>query len=315
MKRSILIYAVLALYALGVLSGIWLIASHRYSGKKPGLFKEGIGLSQKDSIAIVRIAGPIRISQRPRNLLSYDSESITLNLRELAKRDEVKAVVLRINSPGGTVAAVQEIYSEIMKLRRKGKVVVASMGDVAASGGYYIAAACDKIVANPGTLTGSIGVILEIANVEELFKKIGVRIEAIKSGKYKDSGSAYRSITPEERQSFQELINEAYGQFVSDIAKGRKMDEKKVSALADGRVYTGNQALANGLVDALGNDEDAIELAAKLANIQGKPKILSDTQPWEKIFSLIGEQTGKTSLQEFTETVNNMRIRLEYILE
>jgi protease-4 len=315
MKRTTIIYTILALYVIGVFSGIWLIFVRGPQESKTKVFKKGIRLTPRDTIAVIKISGPIRLSQRPQRFLAYDAAGITRSLREFGRRDEVKAVILRINSPGGSVAAVQEIYSEIMKLREKGKIVVTSMGDVAASGGYYIASACDKIVANPGTITGSIGVLLELANVQGLFKKIGVKIETIKTGKYKDSGSSFRDLTLEEKQVFQELINEAYSQFIRDIVRGRKMNKQKVMSLADGRIFTGSQALKKGLVDALGNDAEAIELAKKLANIKGKPRIISETDPWERIFSIFGEQTTKTSLTEFTETISNMRIRLEYMLE
>lgn len=314
MKRtSIVLYAILVLYAIAVVSGLWLVTGQ--VSKKTKAADNGLRFTPRDAIAIVEINGPIRFNQKSQRFLSYDAATVTRELREFAKRNEIRAIILRINSPGGTVAAVQEIYEEIIKARAKGKIVVASMGDVAASGGYYIASACDRIVANRGTLTGSIGVILELSNVQELFKKIGVKVEVLKTGKYKDSGSAYRQLTPEEKALFENLINDAYGQFVDDIVKGRKMDKQKVLSLADGRIFTGSQALNAGLIDALGNDEDALELAKTLAKIKGTPRIINESAPWNKVFSMFGEQAGSSSLSEITEIIGSMKVRMEYMLE
>ena len=316
-RRNNRIAAVIAvLYLVAAASGIWLIFTNKpVISAREKTPDQGITLKPRDTIAVVRVAGPIRISQRPGKFLAYDAEGVARDLREFGKKSDVKAVLIRINSPGGSVAAVQEIYSEIMKLRENGKVVVASMGDVAASGGYYIAAACDRIVANPGTLTGSIGVILEVANVQELFRKIGVKMETIKTGRFKDSGSPYRDLTEEERESFQALINDAYKQFLTDIMKGRKMELQKLKKLANGRIFTGSQALDAGLIDKLGSEEDALELAKKLAGITGKPRIIRDGEPWDRLISFFGEQTARSPLGGFTDVVSNMRIRMEYMLE
>lgn len=194
-------------------------------------------------------------------------------LREIARDKEVKGVLFRINSPGGSSAASQEVYEEITKVRKSGKVVVVSMGDVAASGGYWIACAADKIVANPATMTGSIGVIMPLQNIQELLDKIGVQPETIKSGKYKDMGSSNRPLAPEERQLLQAMVDDIYQQFVDVVVAGRKMPREEVLAVADGRVFTGKQAKELGLVDELGNYYDALDLLTKLANIQGEPVI------------------------------------------
>jgi protease-4 len=269
-------------------------------------------VQSKDTIAIINISGPIRLSLQPQKFITYDAETITHKLREFSERSEIKAIILRINSPGGSVAAVQEIYSEILRARQNGKVVIASMGDVSASGGYYIASACDKIVANPGTITGSIGVLLELSNVDGLFKKIGIKTEIIKSGKYKDSGSPFRELTADERKIFQELIDESYNQFINSIVEGRKMKKEDVLPIADGRILSGRQAYEKGLVDMLGNDFDAIELAKKLANIKGKPKIITELTPLDRIINIFSEPSNKSSIQEM---FNMKKIRLEYILE
>jgi len=194
----------------------------------------------------------------------------------------VKAVVLRIDSPGGGVAPSQEIYDAVTKLRAT-KPVVASLGGVAASGGYYIASACDAILANPGTLTGSIGVIMQLGNVQELLQKIGVQAEILKAGAYKDMGSPVRPLTDEERALFQQMIDSAHTRFINAVAGGRKMDEAKVRTIADGRVYSGEQARAIGLVDELGGLQDAIAMAAKRGGITGEPNVSHAShgrEPW-----------------------------------
>ncbi|PNU20741.1 signal peptide peptidase SppA [Geothermobacter hydrogeniphilus] len=187
--------------------------------------------------------------------------------------DSVKAIVLRINSPGGAVGPAQEVYEEIKKAA-KVKPVVVSMGSVAASGGYYVAVPAQRILANPGTITGSIGVIMQFTNFEELLAKIGLKSEVVKSGSLKDIGSSTRPMTEQDRQVLQTLIDDVHQQFMTAVAEGRKMDLKKVKALADGRIFTGRQALQAGLVDELGNLQDAIAIAGKLGGIEGKPQVI-----------------------------------------
>ena len=215
-----------------------------------------------DAVGVVPIEGTIN-----------DSRDTIESLKQFGETKGIKAVVLRIDSPGGAVAPTQEIYEEVGKLRKK-KPVIASLGSVAASGGYYIASACEQVVSNPGTLTGSIGVIMELGNVEELMKKIGVQGTSIKSGANKDLGSPMRPLSPEGKKILQELVNNVHGQFVNAVSAGRRMPEEKVRELADGRVYSGEQAKGLGLVDILGNMEDAIDLAAKRVNIKGKPQVV-----------------------------------------
>lgn len=214
-------------------------------------------------IAVVEIEGII-----------LDGGQAVRDLREHGDNPSVKAIVVRINSPGGVVAPTQEIFSAIQRLRKAGKPVVASLGAVAASGGYYVATACDRVYANPGTLTGSIGVVMQMANLQGLFKKVGVEYVVIKSGAFKDVGNFSRQMTPEERQILQALLDDVYGQFVDAVAEGRGLERKDVLAFADGRIYSGQQAQALKMVDELGGYEDAIEAAAKLANIPGRPKIV-----------------------------------------
>lgn len=215
------------------------------------------------------------------------AEAIAASLREAGRKPELKAVVLRLNSPGGTPAASQEIDTELQRLRKSGKVVVASMGDVAASGAYWIAAGADQIVANPGTITGSIGVFMQTTNLEELYGKIGVDREIYKSGPYKDMGSPDRPVTPEEQAIFQSMVDDIYNQFVDVVARGRHKDVAEVKALADGRVYTGRQAKELGLVDQLGDFHDAVLLAGKMAGIPGEPAIveIGAKSFWQGLFT------------------------------
>ncbi len=191
-------------------------------------------------------------------------------LHELREDPKIDAIVVRINSPGGAVAPSQEIYAAVKRAREK-KKVVCSLGTLAASGGYYIASACEKIVASAGTITGSIGVISQLPKLEGLMQLLHVDFETIKSGAMKDAGSPFRSMTAEERKLFQTFVDDIYEQFLDDVASGRGLDKQKIRPLADGRILTGKQALAAGLVDEIGNFELAIERAATLAGKQGKP--------------------------------------------
>lgn len=186
------------------------------------------------------------------------------------------------------------------------------MGDVAASGGYYVAAPADVIFANAGSLTGSIGVIFEVSNVQELFKKIGIKIEAIKSAKHKDIASPFRTMTKKERRILQSIIEDTYGQFVDAIVQGRKMSRKKVLSLADGRIYTGAQAKKKGLVDELGNMEAAIAKAAELAGIVGKPRVIYEEEPLGKIFSLLSQKVEGTV---WDRALSRFGVRFAYIWE
>ena len=221
-------------------------------------------LSTEDRIALVRVEGVI-----------LDAQTTVGELKRFSENPSVKAIVLRIDSPGGGVVPSQEIHDAVKRIRSKNnKAVIASMGSVAASGGYYIAAATDRIVANPGTLTGSIGVIMETANVEGLLQKIGVEGVVIKSGRYKDVGSPLRKMTDEERGLMQAVMDDVHKQFIEAVAEGRSIELPVAQALADGRVFTGRQAKDAKLVDELGDLEDAIQLAAEVAGIEGEPKVV-----------------------------------------
>jgi protease IV len=237
-----------ALFTVGVIS-ISILAG-TFSRRDTRIFGEKVG--------VIEIVGAIT-----------DSKTIVDQIKTFREEDAVKAIVLRIDSPGGGVGASQEIYREIQRTVSE-KTVIASMGSVAASGGYYVAAACDGIVANPGTITGSIGVIMGYTNFEELLSKIGLTPVVIKSGEYKDLGSPVRAMTSEEQSLLQELTLKIHRQFVDAIADGRGMPIEQVEAIADGRIFTGQEAETLGLVDRLGNVQDAIQWAGELGGIKEK---------------------------------------------
>jgi protease-4 len=241
-----------------------------------------------------------------------DSKEFVDQLKDYGNRAGVRAVVVRINSPGGGVAASQEIYQAIKKFRAETrKKVVVSMASVAASGGYYIACGADRIFANPGTVTGSIGVIAEWYNYGDLLRWAKMQDVVIKSGVFKDAGSATRPLTDEERAYFQSLINDMYGQFVSAVASNRKMKEEDVRKLADGRVYTGQQAKQDGLVDEIGTYQDAVAATAKMAGIAGSPRILS---PSKKSVSLLDLILGDSrSVLPRSPDRSESHIRFEYL--
>ena len=233
-------------------------------------------LVSHDKIAIVYVDGMI-VGGRGQVGLFTDGGGTDALIRQLhtARDDEsVKAIILRINSPGGTVPASQEVGEELKKIRATGKPVITSMADMAASGGYWLAACTDKIYANPSTITGSLGVYMPYSNWEELYKKIGVSQEKIKSGPHKDILSPDRQLTEEERAIIQVMVDDMYNQFVEVIAEGRHLDPAKVRELADGRIYTGRQAKEVGLIDELGNMYDAIDGAANMVGLQGRPEIV-----------------------------------------
>ena len=202
-----------------------------------------------------------------------DSREPVRQLRYFLKKDSVKAVVLRIDSPGGVVGPSQEIYQEVKRLAAKKQVVV-SMGSLAASGGYYIAAPATVIYANPGTITASIGVLIKFSNIEGLLDKIGIKSSTIKTGTYKDAGAPDRPLSPEDRAMFQAVIDSTHEQFVRAVAEGRKLPIDEVRRIADGRVLSGEQAKEVKLVDRLGNLQDAIEEAGRLAGISGEPDVI-----------------------------------------
>ena len=286
--------------ALGVLFGliafvvvtVWILLSVVEDGALPG----------GNRVALVELEGVI-----------LDGDAVVRQLREHEENPAVRAVVVRINSPGGVVAPTQEIVRGVERLRRAGKPVVASLGSVAASGGYYVATATDRIFASPGTLTGSIGVVMQMANVEGLLKRVGVDYVVIKAGRYKDLGNFSRTMTAEERQILQALLDDVYTQFVTAVAEGRKLDRDAVLRLADGRVYSGRQALALRMVDELGGLEDAVEAAGRLSGIVGRPKVQYPRKRFS-LMDLVRNQLGLTSVVPLLPALPTLRTPL-YLMD
>jgi len=245
-------------------------------------------------IALIRVDGVITAGRSESGLFSgpyCGSEDVVEQLERARKNKDVGAVVLRINSPGGSPAGSEEVYNEIMRVR-KDKPVYASMADVAASGAYYIASASNRIYADSSTLTGSIGVIWDVADMSGLYKKIGFNQQVIKSGKFKDIGSPNRPLTPEERALLQAIVMETYDRFVNAVAKGRDLPVSEVKKIADGRVLTGTQAMKAKLVDSIGGMRDTIKAAAQAAGIKGEPKVV-EYKRRRSIYDIFGTQTDR----------------------
>ncbi len=282
----------LGLIIIGVILGVFLISLFFL-----GRFGEERVFVLGEKIAVVDIKGVIT-----------SSRGIVEQIEKLKEDSDVKAIILRINSPGGGVGPSQEIYREVLRAKEK-KKIIASMESVAASGGYYVACASDIIVANPGTITGSIGVVMEFSNVEDLLKKIGLRSYVIKSGKHKDIGSPLREMTSEEKAILQSVIDSVHSQFVRAVAEGRNMEERKVRRIADGRIFSGEQAKELGLVDRLGSLQDAIEIAAEMIGIEGKPVVV---YPKKKLS--LYELLFKKSLRLIMDEVWQREYRLSYLM-
>lgn len=268
---------------------------------KEGINKLKYTLFKDNRVALIKLEGIIIDSGY------FPMASKTIESMKEVKTLGIKTVVLRINSPGGTVGASQEIYSEIKKLQKDGIKVVVSLGDVAASGGLYVAAAGDKIVSNPGTVTGSIGVIIKSSVIKDLYKKIGIEHQVVKSGPYKDILSQTRFFTDEEKAILQELIDVTYNQFVTAISEDRNIPAEEVKKFADGRIFTGDQAKEYGLVDRIGSQTDAIDYAAELAEIKGEPVLIEISHKK----SILQKLTG-TSMSEIMEKagINSLHSRI-----
>ncbi|MDF1535943.1 MAG: signal peptide peptidase SppA [bacterium] len=279
MRREYKIFVILALvivvaaYALGT--------TDRFGGE----------LFQGDTLALLRLEGPIVN-------VDWHMEQV----RDLAERDEILAVVLRVDSPGGAVAPTQELYSELKRLREI-KPVVTSMGTVAASGGYYLSCATDWIVSNPGTITGSVGVIMEFTNLEGLLGKLGIRSRTIKSGRFKDTGNPAREMTEDEQRLLTDMVMDTHEQFVEAVLAGRPVDEGNVRPYFDGRVLTGRQAFGLGLVDQLGNINDAMEKAAELAGLPSVPENIYEPKKDRKgVLAVLLGDAGSATLERIAES-------------
>lgn len=273
-KWLIGIFGFLAVFAFIVIAGI---VSLLADGSETQDLEQGTG----GTIAVVELNEAITSSQ-----------SIVRQFKRYRENVGVRAIVFRIESPGGGVSASQEIYEEVKKTRKYGKPVVVSMGSVAASGGYYVALGADRIVANPGSITGSIGVISQFMHVNGLLDKIGVSSTTIKSGALKDAGSPFRPMTAEDRKYFQEMIDDVHDQFITAVADERKMAKERVKRIADGRVFTGRKALVLGLVDTLGTYQDAVRIAADLAGLGTAPRIITERKKERLSDMIFGELRG-----------------------
>jgi protease IV len=255
MRRHPILFAFVLLIMMAMVFSAVVFSVSAISGKRKNLLAS-------EKVGVATVEGVIT-----------DAGEVIDQLEELGKDDSISAVVVRIDTPGGAVAPSQEIYGAVRELKKK-KKVVASIGSIGASGGYLIACAADRIVANPGSITGSISAVMHLLNAEGLLNKIGLKPSVIKSGKYKDIGSPSREITPEERAILQAVINDMNDHFIDTIAAERKMPKEKVRAIADGRIFSGRQAKQAGLVDELGDMNHAIEIAGTMSGIKGKPEVV-----------------------------------------
>ena len=249
-------------------------------GIATALFGDGDQLAG-EGVGLVEIKGVI-----------VDGQDTVRQLRVLKKDKRIKAVVLRVDSPGGVVGPSQEISAEVRGLARVKKVVV-SMGSVAASGGYYVSAPASLIFANPGTITGSIGVLMKFSNIEGLMGKVGMKAFTLKTGKFKDVGSPVRTMTADERQMLQGVIDSTHGQFIRAVAEGRKLPVEEVRLIADGRIFSGEQALALKLVDRIGTLQDAVEEAGRLGGIEGEPAVIRPPRKKTPVFDLLVETAAE----------------------
>ena len=253
---------------------------------------ETVTVGSGDRIAVIDLRGEIT-----------SSDEVIRQLKKYRTNSGVKAIVLHIDSPGGGVVASQEMYEEVRKTRDGGKPVIVAMGSLAASGGYYVSCGATRLVANRGTLTGSIGVISEFLQVKDALEKLGISLKTIKAGKLKDAGSPVKNMSDDDRAYFQTLMDDVHRQFMDVVARERKLTPEKVRELADGRVFTGEQAVENGLVDTLGTFEDAVRIAAGIAGIDGEPSIVRERRRqgwWDMMFGGAGE-TLRDIKQELLE--------------
>lgn len=281
-SRPLLIVLTILLVLAILLGGTLLLALHYFNPSATTLFKEKIG--------VVSITGAITSGNK-----------ISSELVKFAKDESIKAIILQINSPGGGVGATQEIYREVQKITTQ-KPVVAAMGSVAASGGYYVAAPATKIVSNPGTITGSIGVFIQFVRLEELMTKIGVELEIVKSGEFKDMGSPDRKLTQRDREIINALIKDLQSQFVAAVASGRSLSVQKVREIADGRIFSGARAKDLGLVDVLGNFQDAVEITKTIVGIQGDVELVYPKKSSGELWNLLLESSARHIVKALTDT-------------
>lgn len=296
MRRHPVILALVILIVIAAVFSCSVFTITALSGKQRSF-------SLNEKVGVVLVEGVIT-----------DAREIVKQLNDFGKDDSVKAVVVRIDSPGGGVAPSEEIYGAIQDLKKK-KKVVASMGSIAASGGYLIACAANKIVANHGTLTGSISAIMHFANLEDLLKKIGIRSSVIKSGKFKDIGSPTRDMTAEEKALLQSVIDDIYDYLLDVIARDRKIDKEELRKIADGRIFTGRQAQKQKLVDELGDLDYAVNAAGKMAGIQGKPEVVYPEKKKPSLRELILQSAVASIVSELRGQESSKQTGLFYLYE
>jgi protease-4 len=294
-KWFLIIFGIVAFFGFGFLVLIYTLV------KATGERTEEVTTGYGSKIAVVELNGVIT-----------SSEETVRQLKKYRETSSIKAILLRVDSPGGGVVASQEIYEEVKKTRDQGKPVIVSMGALAASGGYYVACGASRIVANRGTLTGSIGVISEFLQLKNALDKLGVGVKTIKSGKLKDSGSSTRTMTEDDERYFQQLMDNVHQQFIAVVETEREIEHDVVVEIADGRVFTGEQALEEGLVDTIGTYEDAIGVAADMCGITGEPSIVKERKKhsfWDGMFGDVGESLS--NLKE--ELINMPAVSYRYI--
>jgi protease IV len=297
MKKNPVLVVLATAAVLGAVFFVVLFIAYSLTGSRTSSKLPVVG---QNKVALVKLEGVL-----------LSSEHIVEELNDYADDSSIKAIVIRVDSPGGGVVPSQEIYNAVKHARQEGKKVVVSMGSVAASGGYYVAAAADLIVANPGTMTGSIGVKMEFANIEKLLEKIGVKGMVVKSGEYKDVGSPFREMTDKERALLQGVIDDVQTQFVKAVAEGRKLPEADVRAIADGRIFTGQQALALKLVDQMGDLEYSIRAAAGLAGIKGKPNVVKKEKKIP-FFDYLKEESAAWIAEAVAQGISSGSGKLQY---
>ncbi len=307
-KKNLLYMIIITLFAVSVVLGILIVLKQQ--NKKASV----IYTKYKDKIAVVEINDTIFFTSSSESFIKKDAEYYVGKLTSYFKRKDVKGIVLKINSPGGSVAAVQRLYRQIRKLKEEyKKPIVCYVPELCVSGGYYVACACDKIICSEGSVLGSVGVILQVGNISELLKKIGVSVEVIKSSKYKDIGSFYRSMTPEEKQIFETLVNTAYEQFIQAIIEGRGLSRVQVMNFADGRVFIGPQAVDLLMADIVGDEEDAINEVKRIAGIKGEVEVIREkVKPLDFLYNIVSEKYNNLDI---LSKVDNSKFLFGYIFE
>ena len=322
-KERVVISVILILCIISIIIGALLLKKGVREGdvdeEDSGLFSR---IPSKGGIAVIDIYGEISFEpiSMPFGVGFRGADAVVERIRVCSKNPRVKAIILRINSPGGTVGATQEIYDEVKKARKKGIKVVASLGDIAASGGYYVACGADKIISNRGTITGSVGVYIGSLNIKDFMDKYGIKYNIVKSGQYKDILSVWKELSKEEKELLQETIDNVYFQFLSAVSEGRHISLDEVKKFADGRIFSGEQAKKIKFVDELGGFEDAKLLAGKLAGIKGEPFIIKEPvrtldQIFELLFNMANIKTSPFQVEQISPVKYQYLPQFAYINE